>query len=65
GWNNIGICNVPQINFWFFFSDVFFIWTSSSKDVNAVGKQVNTASPDLNTGSLKLNVVGSSVSKSK
>ncbi|GKB54991.1 ribonuclease H-like domain-containing protein [Tanacetum coccineum] len=35
---------------------------SSSKDVNAVGKQVNTASPDVNTGSLKLNVVGPSVS---
>ncbi|GKD89175.1 hypothetical protein Tco_1364682, partial [Tanacetum coccineum] len=35
---------------------------SSSKDVNAVGKQVNTASPDLNTGSLELNVVGPSVS---
>ncbi|GJZ26295.1 putative ribonuclease H-like domain-containing protein [Tanacetum coccineum] len=35
---------------------------SSTKDVNAVGKQVNTASPDVNTGSLKLNVVGPSVS---
>ncbi|GJZ26537.1 putative ribonuclease H-like domain-containing protein [Tanacetum coccineum] len=35
---------------------------SSSKDVNAVGKQVNTASPDVNTGSLKLNAVGPSVS---
>ncbi|GKB21998.1 putative ribonuclease H-like domain-containing protein [Tanacetum coccineum] len=35
---------------------------SSSKDVNAVGKQVNTTSPDLNTGCLKLNDVGPSVS---
>ncbi|GJX47052.1 retrovirus-related pol polyprotein from transposon TNT 1-94 [Tanacetum coccineum] len=30
----------------------------SSKDVNAVGKQVNTTSPDLNTGCLKLNAAG-------
>ncbi|GJT96749.1 putative ribonuclease H-like domain-containing protein [Tanacetum coccineum] len=35
---------------------------SSTKDVNAAGRQVNTASPDVNTGSLKLNVVGPSVS---
>ncbi|GKF78662.1 putative ribonuclease H-like domain-containing protein, partial [Tanacetum coccineum] len=35
---------------------------SSSKDVNAIGRQVNTVSLDVNTGSLKLNVVGPSVS---
>ncbi|GJX16852.1 retrovirus-related pol polyprotein from transposon TNT 1-94 [Tanacetum coccineum] len=39
-----------------------FLVDSSSKDVNADGKQVNTASPDVNTGSLELNVVGPSVS---